>query len=182
MGDCFKADIEKFIAGALYIAKNLSERGLQSDFYRIFKIMFFADKKSLQNYYQTIFGDWHALPYGPAPEDFYALIKKIRNNEITFDRFYLEGNNIILSSDPDMDELAESDIECINASIQENGNLSYDELKLKSHGTAWENTPTGYAINILDIVTETGVNSHIRSYIKDKIENCSPSAISASMK
>ena len=173
MFSCYTSDLSKFIAGALYISKELNKIGMSSDFYRIFKIMYFSDKKSLPKFYQTVFGSWHALPDGPAPEYFYQLIKKIRDGEI-IKEFSMDGNNIVPKLEPDMDEFSESDIECINSSIDENGKLSYNELKEKSHGTAWENTARGYEINILDIAREAGGNGSVVEHIKEKIINCSP--------
>jgi hypothetical protein len=168
--------MSKFISGVLYVAQELIKLDVKPDFYRIFKIMYFSDKKSLPKYYQTIFGDWYALPDGPVPEDLYQLIKKIRDGE-KIAEFSLEGNNIVPKLNPDMEEFSESDIECINASIAENGKLSYGELKEKSHGAAWENTAIGNEINVLDITRESGGNGHVVEYIKERILNCSPAQI-----
>jgi hypothetical protein len=177
--ECYKSDLDKFIAGALYIAKALRQIGAQTDFYRIFKIMYFADQKSLPKYYQTVFGDWHAIDCGPIPEDFYHLIKEIRTGKKS--KFSLSGNDIIPEAEPDMDELSGSDIECINESIHENAFQSFKELKDKSHGRAWDNTFTGYPMNILDVARDGGANDAVIEFIKERAENSSPASVLESL-
>jgi hypothetical protein len=172
---CYKSDLSKFIAGALYITKKLSKMGAQTDFYRVFKIMYFSDLISLPQYYQTVFGDWHAIKFGPIPEDFYKLIKEIKYGKKS--QFSIDGNNIVSHSDPDMDEFTDIDIECIDKSIEENAFKSFKELKDKSHGSAWDKTLPGYRMNILDIARDGGANEHAIEFIKERAENCSPTAI-----
>jgi hypothetical protein len=176
---CYTSDMSKFIAGLLYISKRLIELGGSPDFYRIFKIMYFSDRKSLPQYYQNIFGNWHALPDGPAPENLYQLIKKVRDGK-EIKEFSLENNDVIPKIDPDMEEFSETDIECIDASISENWKLSYGELREKSHGFAWENTARGYEMNLLDIVKESGANSQVIEHIKERVLNCSPAQLESS--
>jgi hypothetical protein len=177
---CFSSDMSKFIAGVLYIAKKLRKNGIDPDFYRIFKIMYFADQKSLPTYYQTIFGNWYALPDGPVPEDLYQLIKKIKEGK-EINEFTIKENIVRPKMEADMDEFSEIDLELIDESIKENGKLSYNELKKKSHGKAWENTATGYEMNILDIARESGANKHKIEHIKERILNCSPLQFSSSL-
>jgi uncharacterized phage-associated protein len=172
--ECFTADIKKFIAGLLYIAKKIEKNGRQPDFYRVFKIMYFADTISLPTYYQTVFGDWHALPHGPVPESLYQVIKGInageKNNEFSINDKIIEPY-----VDPDMDQLSEIDLECIDKSISENVGLSFKELEEKSHTKAWKNTLTGYSMNILDIASDAGASQEVLDFLKEKAINCSPS-------
>jgi len=138
--------------------------------------MFFSDIKSLPNYYQTVFGDWHALPYGPAPENLYQIIKRAQAGE-RFSYFELTGNNITPLTAADLDEFSESDIECIDDSIRENAFKSFDQLKDESHRTAWEKTLRGYSMSIIDIAADAGASESAINEIRDRAINCSPNLI-----
>jgi len=162
----------KLISGLLYISKMLLERGVRPDIHRIFKIMYFADKESLKLYKQPVFGGFCAIPYGPVQDELYKIIKKCRDGKSNccdfevIDKMFINPLN-----DYDGDEFSQSDFECLDKSISENANLTFEELKNKSHDAAYENTAIGYPMNLLDIASASGLNQDEIEYIKEVEQN-----------
>lgn len=176
----FRFDLPKAIAAASYIAHRLGDGGVVCDYYKIFKILYFADRGHLAKYGRPVVSDsYAALPDGPVPQNLYDLIKEIKDPNRSFKRFNNPEQYFAIQTryvveplaDPDMDELSESDVECLDISIEDNKNLSYDELKEKSHGSAWAKTSTGSFISTLDIAAEGGAGDDMIEKIMDEIEN-----------
>ena len=144
----FKFDADKALEVILYISK----RAEISDLYHVLKILYFADKDHLSKYGRFICGDTYAaLKHGPVPDYTYNLIKYIRDQgkdyfscinpalgEKLQDIQYGSRDEIIPLRDADINYLSESDFECLDKSIEENGSLSFDELKEKSHDEAFK--------------------------------------------
>jgi uncharacterized phage-associated protein len=85
----------------------------------ICKLIFFADKTSLEKYGRFISGDFYAaMPYGPVPSQTYDLIKE-GVGEKTGD-FKLVGNHILPLRDADREWFSESDIECLDEVVSKN--------------------------------------------------------------
>lgn len=81
------------------------------------------------------------------------------------DRYYVKS-----CIKPDLDFLSETDIECLQESISENGNLSFDALVENSRTFAYNNTIRNH-ISILDMAQERGASDDIIEYIKDNISD-----------
>lgn len=149
-----KPDIDRIKAAILYV---LSEVG-ETDYHKLFKILYFADQKHLVRFGRSITGEqYDAIQYGPVPVEAYDLFRHLSNpdsfvfpsKEVAdlFSSFVFRrvANGLArpvptVKSDeaPDMDELSPSDIECLSASIAENRNLSFNLLTSKSHDAAWK--------------------------------------------
>lgn len=69
----------------------------------------------------------------------------------------------------DIDELSESDIECITEAIDENKDLSLNELIQKSHDKAWENA-SDY-MDYLSIAKAATNDKNMLEYIKINLIN-----------
>jgi hypothetical protein len=76
---------------------------------------------------------------GPVPSKAYDLMKAIKG-ESPFcradkfgDSFEVKGFMVHRRMAPDLDEFSESDMECLNESLQENQDLSFGQLRDKSH-------------------------------------------------
>ncbi|MDR0581604.1 MAG: SocA family protein [Prevotellaceae bacterium] len=172
---------EKAIAVILYILKSI---GGQIDMYRLAKILYFADQKHLVTYGRTILGDEYVpMEYGPVPSAIYNAVKMINNDNTRYKLFSKKLQlsvkdgyiRVILSSmPPDMDELSLSDIECLDASIEENKTLEFDDLCKKSHKLAWNTAAEkGLArIRMEDIAREAGASDDFIAYIKDYVNDC----------
>jgi uncharacterized phage-associated protein len=162
----------------------LDKLGGQSDLHKIFKILYFADQKHLVSFGVPITGDFYiAMENGPVPSKIYDMLKAIRGdsffgNIVPEYRELLDvkGRIIILKKSPDLDELAESNIECLLTAFKENQNLTFNELSDKSHKTAWEKAINSEGdfykeINVLDIAKEGNANEEMIKFISLNLEN-----------
>lgn len=168
----FNCEKSKLISGLLYISKKLIDSEIRPDIYHVFKIMYFADKKSLKTFYQTVFGGFCAMPYGPVQDELYQVIKYYRRHTSECVEFSIRDNkNIVPLLDYDPDELSETDIICLDESISENAKLSFDDLYNKSHDSAWEHTPSGYSMNLFDIAQSSDLDADEIEYLKEIAQN-----------
>ena len=137
----FRFDEKKALSAILYISQKLIERHqvskeAKSDMHRISKILYFADRKHLVRYGRPILGDhFVAMKDGPVPSKTYDLMKAIKG-ESPFcsadkfrDSFEVKGFIVHPKKAPDMDEFSQSDIECINESLEENQDLTFWTIK-----------------------------------------------------
>ncbi len=181
MNERFNMNKEKIINSMLFILNNLSDK---SDLHKIFKILYFADQKHLVTYGFPITGDFYiAMPNGPVPSKSYDVLKAIRGDSFWSniapeykDLFEVEAYTVTAKKKADLDELAESDVECLIESISENRGLTFQQLKDKSHKIAWENARNGEnnldnEIDIIDIAKEAEADEEILKYILLNLEN-----------
>ncbi|MDR1938348.1 MAG: SocA family protein [Tannerellaceae bacterium] len=152
------------------------------DYFRIFKILYFADKKHYADYGRRIVNDsFYALRNGPVPSALYDAIKiatgkksKPSNSFLTLISDALSYDNdydyiITANEQPDMDELSKSDIEYLTASIKENKDVSYIELSNKSHDSAWQEA-WGKEVKLIDdlsMAKAAGANEATIEYIQE---------------
>jgi uncharacterized phage-associated protein len=98
----------------------------------ICKLLFFADKTSLERYGRFISGDnYAALPLGPVPSQIYNLIKEGIGERTG--AFKVDGNRIVALRDASTEWFSESDIECLNETINQNSNKPAWQIKEESH-------------------------------------------------
>ena len=159
----------------------LSQSG-GSDFHKVFKILYFADQKHLVRYGKPIFNDtYHALKDGPVPTKTYDGLKSLKATnpfgieDSPFKDFFTVSNDfyIVKLKEPDLDYLSETEMECLDESIEENKNLTFTVIREKSHGLAWKNGceklfPT---IDFLDIAAEAKATPEMLAYINTYFEN-----------
>ena len=169
----FRINLEKTLNSALYILQCL---GGESDFHKVFKILYFADQKHLATYGSPISGDLYvAMSHGPVPSKLYDVLKGIRES-ISTERAYSdlfeirEGYIIFLKMPPNLEILSESNIECLNQSIEENRQLTFKDLTQKSHKSAWA-AAANDEMNVMDIAHEGGASEEMLKYIELNIEN-----------
>ena len=60
--------------------------------------------------------------------------------------------------DADLNELSPNEQEALSDAISKYANLSYDEIKEKSHDVAWRSTARDFAINWDNIALEAGLD------------------------
>lgn len=135
---------KKLIQVVLYI---LNKTG-GIDYYHIFKILYFAELKHLAKWgHRIIADDFYALEYGPVPTKLYDAVKGNNASQTQLadllkasTRF--AGNdapNVLLPTcDTDLNYISASEIEALNSSIAENVQLTFSQLKDKSHDSAWK--------------------------------------------
>jgi uncharacterized phage-associated protein len=137
----FEFDMQKAVEVILYIAKRIPE----PTFMKVLKLMFFADKTSLESYGRFICGDTYvAMEHGPVPSNSYDIMKAARDsNNYGFAVEY--ERHIKPSRDANLDELSESDIVCLDRIIELYGKYPAWHLRQISHDdeayvAAWEQT------------------------------------------
>ncbi|HUW46195.1 MAG TPA: Panacea domain-containing protein [Dehalococcoidia bacterium] len=122
----------KAIETILYLANRISH----SFKYKICKMVYLADKTSLEKYGRLIFGEsYSAMKEGATPSKSYDLLKQIAE-ECTND-LRVKGNSVVALRDANLDYLSESDIECLDQTIaiyNKNPQKMYDD----AHDDAWE--------------------------------------------
>jgi uncharacterized phage-associated protein len=169
----FKIDISKAKAVILYIANKFGE----TDFHKVFKMLYIAEKDHLAQYGRPIVGDTYmAMKYGPVPSFIYDAFKAIRGDgyripgvESFYRAFEVQNKySLIVKEKADMDELSESDIRCLDAAIDENKNLDFQQLSDMSHDEAWKGVERDDAMDIIAIAKSGGADEEMIKYI---IEN-----------
>ena len=165
------------VHSVLYILEKLEGKG---DFHKIFKILYFADQKHLTRYGSFFTDDQYvAMKNGPVPSMTYDILKALRgqglhsNDQDKFRTYFnlIDTYNVEAKIKPDLDELSESAIKCLNESISENKKYNFDELTERSHDLAWDKTSRDCEMNV-EYIAEAGVaNPTMIEYIKTNIEN-----------
>lgn len=174
----FKYDREKAFAAILYICHNLKKENLTTDLHKVFKILYFAERKHLATYALPITGDsFCAMDDGPVPSVIYDTLKYVRDNTPFMSDYPKKFFKIVNWQDieplqqPDIDEFSDSNLECLDASINENKRLSFLKLTHKSHGPAYKKTEQNREIDYCDIAEEDGASSDICDLIRLSSEN-----------
>jgi uncharacterized phage-associated protein len=170
----FKFDKERSIAAILFIVNRLGS----ADLHKISKVLYYADQKHLIRYGTPITGDFYcAFNHGPVPSRIYDIFKSIRGDSLIptdeFDKYFTVTNryNVKALIQPDLDELSESDIECLTESLKENDLLGFKKLSDKSHSKAYHSAELNGKIDILEIAKEGGANSEMIKYIRTVADN-----------
>ena len=161
----------------LYIIQKLDGIG---DFHKVFKILYFADQKHLAKYGSPISEDTYiAMTNGPVPSMAYDILKSLRGqgllatHKAQFSPYFELQKSFIVKAKmrPDLDYLSESEMQCLDESIEENRSLGFLELTEKSHDAAWNNALTDGEIDLLDIAAAGGAQHEMIEYIKENLEN-----------
>lgn len=169
----FTYEERKAVAAVLLILNELSE----VDKHKLAKILFFADQKHLARYGRPITSDSYCkMVNGPVPSIIYDAVKSINNPHCYPDSHGFEGKikvsgYIITPLVPaDLDQLSETDVECLQESIKENANLSFAELKDKSHGPAWQSVRDNRKIPYTEIAKEGNASEFVMELIRMNLE------------
>jgi Protein of unknown function (DUF4065) len=174
----FQFNEDKAINSCLYILSKIGK----TDFHKVFKILYFAERKHLSEYGRPITGDiFYAMRFGPVPSAIYDILKAIRDNygysidPQKFNKYFsvesVGGLYFVANiQNPCGDCLSESEIECLNFSIEDNKALDFDQLKIKSHDYAWERNK-GNDMSVTDIAFAGGADEEMLKYITLLAEN-----------
>lgn len=165
---------DKSLQVVLYIANKLHRK----DFHKIFKILYFADREHLSKYGRLITGDTYiAMKDGPVPSKIYDIFKAVRGdsffakNALEYKKKFevIEWDMIKPLSQADLDYLSDTDIELLDITLNQYGNLSWDEIREKSHDYAWHSTARDRQISIEDILKEKGEEEEYINYITSNL-------------
>lgn len=164
-------DPEKAIEVILYIANKIPVPTI----YYINKLLYFADKAHLQNFGRLICGDEYvAMRNGPVPSHIYDILKDVRDDrpcsltdhaKHTFE--IRNGRDIIPYRQADLDIFSDSDIECLDYSIQEYGKRSFNALKRLSHDDAWKSADENDFIDVANIISTLPDGEKLLQHLKD---------------
>jgi uncharacterized phage-associated protein len=154
---------QKAVEATLFVANRLE----QPDFYRVVKLLYFADRDHLAAYGRVITGDtYYKLENGPVPTRIYDGLKALRHHNATglFSGAMevLEGSNDNYHLKPLRDYqprlISQSDVEKLSEAISCYAPLSFDEIKRISHALAWSAAHDKGAIALENIMREAGVD------------------------
>lgn len=162
----------KTINAVLYIANKLKRK----DFHKIFKILYFSDREHLNAYGRTISGDIYvAMTDGPVPSNLYDIFKSVRGDGFFKDNgrfspfFVVEDWDLVKPlKQADLRKLSKTDLKYIDNSLRLYGDMSWDEIREKSHDYAWRNTASNKQINFEDIIREGGGDDEYINYLQEQ--------------
>lgn len=160
----FEIDKHKAKASLLYIVANIPN----IDKHKLYKILYFAEQYHLVKYGRPITGDaFIKMDYGPVP----SYVKDKVENKLDNDGAVETMGIIVIANEyPDMDELSESDVECLDVSIAENKEKTFAQLTKDSHKEAWLNATNTGRLNSLAIAAEGNAEEGVLEYIKKTLE------------
>ena len=162
---------EKAINAVLYIVGKL----VRKDFHKIFKILYFSDREHLMTYGRTITGDTYiAMNDGPVPSNIYDIFKAVRGDgyfkdDGAFSQYFSVTDWDIIKSEkqPDLKYLSKTDLNFMDECITKYGDMSWDEIREKSHDYAWRSTIVNRPINFEDIILEAGGDDEYIAYLQE---------------
>lgn len=165
-----KFEQHKIIEVVLYI---LNKTG-GIDYYHLFKILYFANQRSLVEWGQLMITDkFCALPHGPVPTELYNTIKGQKSilpdmeNDIHVVDYYL-----LPKRDSDADYLSEYDMKVLDECISKYGKMNFTELEKTSHTACWEKAREkkgNHVITPADIARDGGANDDLVEYINESV-------------
>jgi len=130
----FNFDVEKAVESILYLAYRVSS----PTYMLIAKLLYFADKTSLEEYGRFITGDTYvAMKHGPVPSETYNLMKA--GNDGDQYGFTVENNHHIKPlRDANTDLLSDSDIICLDKILKAYAHFPTWYIREISHDDLWE--------------------------------------------
>ncbi len=174
-----KYNKERLVEIVLYVLNKTGEL----DYYTLLKTIYFAELKHLAKWGQRITSDdVCAMPYGPVLSHLLDAIKgDTREQELStmlrkaFKFASEDASNVMLPlRKANEDYLSKSEKEALDESIDENANLSFEQLKNKSHDDIWyKNYPEGKGkkiISTMDMAKSAHALEAILEYIKENLE------------
>jgi len=165
-GVTFQFNQTKAIEVILYIISKAPVPNL----YGICKLLYLADKASLEKYGRFIFGESYvAMEEGSVPSNAYNLLKNPTN------ALKREGNHFKASRTPELDYLSRTDIECLDKTLEEfGGRNSWTKRKTACHDAAWEiawdkrGSSQSYPISIENIAELFEKSDELIDYLSNK--------------
>lgn len=162
----------KTIQAVLFITSHLK----RNDFHKIFKILYFSDRDHLAHYGRTITGDSYiAMEDGPVPSKLYDIFKSVRGDgyfkdEGHFSKFFsVESWDMIKrNADPDLKALSPTDLRFLSENIATYQDMSWEEIREKSHDYAWSNTALNRPITMEKIIIEAGGDESFIDYARQQ--------------
>ncbi|MBE3139111.1 MAG: SocA family protein [Thermoplasmata archaeon] len=161
-------DAEKALEVVIYVSTKAD------NLFNIVKTIYYADKYHLARYGRLITGDnYIAMGDGPVPSGTYDLIKLVRGDSFSYESkivnahpeealkvkvVKIEGISpktfVYPRRTPNLDLLSESDIECLDLSIEKYGNMHTTRLwRLVHQEKSYQKTQLDNPIPLREIIT-----------------------------
>ncbi len=126
----FEFNKTKAIETILYFANKIYDH----DIYGICKLLYLADKISLEKYGRFIFGESYcAMKGGGTPSHAYDLLKNADTEELRTD-----GVQVVALREANTDHFSKSDLECLNFIVNKYGKVSNLRRARDAHDDAWK--------------------------------------------
>lgn len=174
-------DVDVAVAAASYIAQRAPGR---LGMHELAKLLYFADREHLTRYGRMIVGDYYVkMDYGPVPSAVYDGIKAAARPDDEVKRSFIgpeladafieafEVNNghksITSKAEPDMDQLSESDVECLDWALEQFQGASFGRLTEVSHGPAWTAAMKHGPLDVMEIAEENDASEEVLQHLAD---------------
>jgi hypothetical protein len=133
VGITFQFDHTKALETILYLSRRIND----SDVYGICKLLYLADKTSLEKYGRLIFGETYcALKAGATPSHSYDLLKEASIS--AQNGLEVNGDQVTATREANLEYFSESDIECLDQVISVWGNVPNWSRAQAAHDDAWK--------------------------------------------
>ncbi len=119
-----------------------------SDYYHVFKILYFAEMKHLAKWGSGIVPDeFCALKYGPVPMRLYDAVKELGHSSMKLSEDLSavvqfageDAPNVLLPKrEANLKFLSKTEIDVLDESIAEHQSMTFGQLMSKSHDAAWD--------------------------------------------
>lgn len=164
----FKFDAEKTVEAIIYLAHHYAN---EPTVMAICKLLYFADKTSLQDYGRFISGDaYFAMRHGPVPSHSYDMMKEAVSGSLGFQ---VSNSKIIPLREPDLEKFSKSDLKCLETTIEAYRCFPAWQLRQLSHDPAWqknepgEGTPKSIPIPIEDIIDTIDNGEELLEFLQE---------------
>ena len=146
--------------------------------YWVLKTIYFADRHHLLKFGRRIHEDSYvAMEDGPVPSYAYDLFKNVRyaretraDYGVAAEQFEVRNDHeIVPLREPDMSVFSESEVECLNEWIEIISQLSFGQLRRKSHDDAWKASSTNEFMKIEDIISAMEGGQDALPYLQERI-------------
>jgi uncharacterized phage-associated protein len=164
-------DRDKALEVIVFIAQNLPKATLHS----ISKMLYLSDKYHLQDYGRLICGDKYiAMEYGPVPSAVYNMMKvadRRASIDVDWDEIIQEaisitkGREVVTKRACNLDLLSESELECLQQAIAENGQKTFGQLTDLTHDDAWNSVYQNDTISIDAIIATLPNAAEVSNYV-----------------
>ncbi|WP_031529962.1 Panacea domain-containing protein [Dyadobacter crusticola] len=151
----------------LYVISKLGT----ADYHKIFKILYFAEQEHIRRFGRTLLNDdYVAMKYGPVPSNAYDILKSVPSGDWS-SYFTLVGEHSFKAvSEPNLNYLSESEMLCIDNSIDSFGSLTFSERTDKSHDDAYNAVKLNHKMDILEIGRVGGASEDTLNYLQENLE------------
>ena len=172
----FEFDQDKTTEAIIYLAQRAAEPTRMA----VAKLLYFADRKSLEDYGRFITGEtYYAMMHGPVPTNAYDMIKRAADVD-DYGFRSLDDHTIHPLRDPQLNQLSESDLDTLDAIIGEYGHFSASKLRALSHDETWEkvwshcSSTTSVPIPLEEIVRSINGGDELLEYLMDTLKPSRP--------